>query len=412
MTDLSHLSQLRPTTGSPLALALLLALATLPAARAQAAADPYAPPAETDCGGAVVEMKDWGGRAAVQAFIGDQGPYLFHVDTGTPYAVILDTALAAGLGIAVAPVADADDADARGGVLDAVRVGRAGFRGVPFETLDFSRLGGGEHPAGILGLPLFASCLLTLDHPGHQVRIATGELRADDPDVVPYHLDPAHGTYVTLPLELAGRKIEAHLDTGSPGEVTLLDGMAAKLPLQGAPVHLGTARTPDGEAAIRSAVLDGDLVLAGYRAANPRLAFADLGPMKASGVGNVGSGLLRHFEVTLDQRTLLLRIREPKAEVANAGPAPVVRQSRSGYTIGAMMRPEPDALVVAGLVPGGAAEAAGLEPGDRIVAVNGTPFADLGQGALGAAFGAPDPVALRIERDGKPLDLTVTPKPR
>lgn len=77
-----------------------------------------------------------------------------------------------------------------------------------------------------------------------------------------------------------------------------------------------------------------------------------------------------------------------------------------------MMRPEPTALVVDGVVPGAAAEAAGLAAGDRIVAVNGTAIADLAPGALGALFGAPNPVTLAIERAGEPIELAVTPRER
>jgi len=415
-------ARLQPTRPTLAALAVVL---TLPfSALAQPAPiDSETAPLETECGDVTVPMKTWGGRAAVDVFLGERGPYTFLVDTGTSHAALIDRTLLDELGLELAPVESADGGADEGGRLEAFSIGGATFHGVPFLAFDIGALGSSHAPSGILGLALFESCLLTLDHPAESVRIGTGSLATDDPDVVPYRPDPAFDSLVTVPIEVAGRHLEAHVDTGSPGEVTLLDRMASELPLAAPPVEVGVARTADGESRVSSAVLEGDVVLAGHRFSSPRLHFADLGPMKATGVGNIGSGLMKDFAVTLDQANRRIRFRRAgetpaPAKVVRAapgaapGPTRVTRPSPGRYGIGVLLAASPDALVVDGVVPGGAAEADGLRAGDRIVAVNGTPLAEVAPDSLRTVFGTPEPVHLTVERDGETVELIVTPRPR
>jgi hypothetical protein len=70
---------------------------------------------------------------------------------------------------------------------------------------------------------------------------------------------------------------------------------------------VGMARTPQGEAEVRSAVLDGVLKLGKHEWAKPRIDFADLGPMLDFDAGNIGSRLLKDFAVTVDQKNHRVR---------------------------------------------------------------------------------------------------------
>jgi hypothetical protein len=66
---------------------------------------------------------------------------------------------------------------------------------------------------------------------------------------------------------------------------------------------------------------------------------------------------------------------------------------------------------IGGVVPGGAAEAAGLKKGDRITAIAGKPVKNV-QDYMKEMSGLKrgDPVELTIERDGKSLKITATPR--
>jgi predicted metalloprotease with PDZ domain len=65
----------------------------------------------------------------------------------------------------------------------------------------------------------------------------------------------------------------------------------------------------------------------------------------------------------------------------------------------------PEGVAVASLVPGGAAEAAGLHEGDIILQVNGHPF-PRGRGGLISGLSAGENVKLHIKREGQEMDIS------
>jgi len=160
---------------------------------------------------------------------------------------------------------------------------------------------------------LFKGCLLTLDFPGRRVSFESSELPQPDGETIAYSADEEHDYGVTVTLSLAGIPVKAHLDTGSPALVTLLNKLQKKLPLKGKPHVVGMARTPQGEAEVRMAVLDGVLKLGKHDWTRPRIDFADLGPMLEYDAGNIGSRLLKEFAVTIDQKNHRVRFRRTES---------------------------------------------------------------------------------------------------
>ncbi len=72
----------------------------------------------------------------------------------------------------------------------------------------------------------------------------------------------------------------------------------------------------------------------------------------------------------------------------------------------------PVPAIIGKLVPGQAAEAAGLQPGDEIVAVAGRPVGDWAEFVEVIQGAARQPVAMTIKRDQAYLDITITPAER
>ncbi|HVK15251.1 MAG TPA: M28 family peptidase [Gemmataceae bacterium] len=70
-----------------------------------------------------------------------------------------------------------------------------------------------------------------------------------------------------------------------------------------------------------------------------------------------------------------------------------------------------DGMEVSGIVPGGAAEAAGLKKGDVIKAIDGKPVKNV-QDYMKVMAGTKrgEPVEIKIERDGKPLTVKASPR--
>lgn len=298
---------------------LLLLLASVSSPAASEKAEPRRPeaPIQTTLPGPAVSvpMDTWGGRPIVEVRINGEGPFRLILDTGTGFPLVLDEGTVTKLKLPVTGTtplptnAEAEDLDSI--QVDSLTIGEAEFssiRGIRSGPRGCgAMMGEGIH--GILGLPLFENCLLTLDFPKHRVQLESGELPPPNGETIEYSGEEDGDYGVTVTLSAAGVPVKAHLDTGSPALVTLLNKMQEKLPLTGKPRIAGMARTPQGKAEVRSATLDGTLTLGRHEWTKPRIDFADLGPMLDYDAGNIGSRLLKDFEVTVDQKNHRVRFR-------------------------------------------------------------------------------------------------------
>jgi len=262
---------------------------------------------------ASVPMDSLGRRPVVEALINGKGQFRLILDTGTSFGVVLDDAVIRKLGRSMKESVQA----LGGGNLDLVEAGTLAIGDAVFSQVkgirsDVGGRVGDQEIVGILGSPLFRECLLTLDFVERRVRFESGQLPWPDGDTVEYSTDQEHDYGVTVAFSVAGVSVKAHLDTGSPAFVTLLNKFQKKLPLKEQPQVVGIARTPQGEAEIRSAVLDGVLKLGRHEWAKPRIDFADLVPMLHFDAGNIGSRLLREDAVTVDQNNHRVRFRRSR----------------------------------------------------------------------------------------------------
>ncbi len=82
--------------------------------------------------------------------------------------------------------------------------------------------------------------------------------------------------------------------------------------------------------------------------------------------------------------------------------------SAAGPRLGVYMESAEGVVLVRQVAPGSAAAAAGIRPGDRVLAVNGEPMERAGQVIRRVAAQPPDePLRLSLEREGRRLELTV-----
>ena len=65
-----------------------------------------------------------------------------------------------------------------------------------------------------------------------------------------------------------------------------------------------------------------------------------------------------------------------------------------------------EGVLVSGVLPGSPAEKAGMRKGDRVVAMNAEPIADLAAFSIVLKTHAPgDTVRVRFQRDGEPMEI-------
>jgi hypothetical protein len=259
------------------------------------------------------------GRPVVPVRIDGKGPFPFVLDTGAG-GTVLEAELAKELALSVLGEARIGDPiqphaiAAKQVEIQPLSVGGAAFSkyaATAMETTGFSEYLGAR---GVLGMPVFAELLLTIDYGKSEVRISRGELPSpDEKEVLAYRADP-HGT-IRVPITVGTTTLDADLDSGSPGGVSLPEEYMEKLSLEGKPVEIGRARTVNSEFVVHGATLRGALTIGSFRLEHPQLRFHALPP-------NLGGDLLRRFALTIDQKNRRIRFHETAIPDETPAPAP------------------------------------------------------------------------------------------
>ena len=300
------------TTKSAIAM-LAAAMAWSPGVEAQMHAGPQIPvPAsiEVPQEGVTVPMQDMGGRPVVDLKINGKGPYRFVLDTGATATVIgeelsRELSLPAASGMQVA-VVGGEKPPAMVAIHD-VRIGDAVLGGMIAVAMPLSVLLKGENaPLGVLSAASLPGYLLTFDFPGKRISIKKGGLgNADSKRIFQYTEEQI---LPTVPVRIAGHDTQVHLDTGSPFALTLPVKFLVELPLASQPREAGKVRTPGGEFPVSIARVNGAIELGQYKLDPDDIRFSDVRPGPGPATGNIGSGVLGHFVVTLDSKNRRIQL--------------------------------------------------------------------------------------------------------
>jgi hypothetical protein len=250
----------------------------------------------------------------VRAKIDGKGPFSFIYDTGAS-GIVLDEAFVRSLGLelgAEQPIGDPSKAApiiAHEVSLASIELGDATFRGVTAVAIDRSRFDKGEDLKGVLGLPLFADCLFTLDYPGSEIVLAKGELgapgKAEGQGVILAY--DADGPLPRIEIAVDDKKILAHVDSGAPSGWTFPKPFVEGMKWKEEPRVLGRGRTANNEFEIWRGRLAGTLRLGSFEIAEPEVNFNDQFPF-----ANIGYRALKEYAITFDQHGHRIRL-EKKA---------------------------------------------------------------------------------------------------
>lgn len=232
----------------------------------------------------------------IEAKVNGKGPFHFAVDTGFGGMMELNASVAAQLGLkAIGEVAVGDPSGKNQQTrrllrADSVDVGQAHFGGVEVGERTSAARDGAD---GVIGLPLFASLLVTFDYPHGQFLVDMGSLPAPDGAHI-HSYSNEHGV-PAIEIDVAGQKVKTDLDSGSPAEVSLPLAVAKSLTLIDEPRVVGHANIGGSPFDIYGASLKGDVKIGETVLTNPQLDFIDGFP-----VGNLGYRFLKNFAVTYD----------------------------------------------------------------------------------------------------------------
>lgn len=279
----------------------------------------------------VVPLDMTTGRPVVEITAGTSRTLQMVLDTGATGSVVA-AGVAEELGLAPVGRQLVGDPGGRGAhEVDRVALADVSLAGVPLGDVEAASLDlpavpgpGGRPVDGVLGLRALDGHLVTLDLAAGELRLEPGgSLGPDDAGVVPYYLDRG---LPWIQVTVGPLTVHAFLDTGNPGQLTMSEHLARHLELASEPVVVARGRTVSSTFEIRAAQLAGDVVVAGHVLSHPTIMFDGL---HRGTEGNLGSGFLRQFVVTVDQQHHLLRL-EPNG----AAPAPLPHARSAGPDAG------------------------------------------------------------------------------
>jgi hypothetical protein len=304
-----------------------------------------------------------------------KGPFRFLFDTGADDTLAPATATTLGIrveGDFSEHGAGEDAVEAGLGKVSDVTLAGAHIKDQTFEIFPSSDEVEGFSQDGIIGFDTFHRFVSRIDY-GRRTVTLIDPKRFDPKDAgvaIPFVFE---GNAVVVAGAYEGAPGRFIVDTGSRGELTLNKPFADRTGLR--------ARHPNGVEAVvgwgiggpgRAYVIRGGPFRLGsveFTGVVTMLTTQDKGVFAGSDFeGVVGGGLLKRFAVTFDYGHRILYLKTAAQPVADAGSF-----DRAGMWFNA----SGTSFRIIDVTHGGPAEAAGLEPGDLITAVDGRPVATL-----------------------------------
>jgi Aspartyl protease len=264
------------------------------------------------------EMVERYGKPYVMVTINGRGPYRFIIDTGTGGDVLITPELARELALPATGKATLSDPSGEGSrkvpvvLIDTLEL--AGVQFTELEAVEHSFQSEAGQTDGLLGFTLFRDYLLTLDFPGHRVRLDSGALIPDgEKTVLPFSLHA--GVPVTLLRVGDQEAVEAQLDSGGAG-LEIPEQVATRLKYDVDPVPYAVGRSILTTFQIKAAKLGTDVKLGRFTFTHPAVQIHSAFP-----VANFGSWPMQGFAITFDQENQLVRF-ESDRDTFNLSPPP------------------------------------------------------------------------------------------
>lgn len=252
----------------------------------------------------------------VQVMVNGKGPFTFGIDTGTGGEALVTAALVQQLNLPEIGKAEVGDPSGRNQKeIPLVELQSLQVAGIEFHKLRAAQFEPSTREGqidGILGFPLFAKYVLTLDYPAEQMKLATGSLTSDGgKTVVPFTMP---NNVPIIELTVGSQHVEANVDSRGGG-LSLPEKFAGQLKFASEPVVIGRGRTVSNEFQIKGAELAEEIQVGTYTFPHPFVVINPVLPL-----GNFGAAALRNFAVTFDEQNKLMRLESAQKSIVIAAP--------------------------------------------------------------------------------------------
>jgi clan AA aspartic protease (TIGR02281 family) len=258
---------------------------------------------------------------------------------------------------------------------------------------------------GLLGLAFLNGTIFRLDYEAETVSFApsTNNLFTPRGTSVPIQIEDH---WLTIPADVDGIRVLLMVDTGASESITLEPWFVKKYGLRerypkrlNVVTGLGVLGPIHGEIARLRSLKIGD-----YELTNLCVDFETKPKARQTKVaGKIGVGVLSRFTLTFDQAGKHLWF-EPNTRYRSDTPRPVVRS-------GLVCLPEGKKWLVQDLVPGSAADAAGVQLKDAVLEINGTAVSAMSSWKIRDSFAAEPGTTLRLRLQTgaqAPREVTLT----
>ncbi len=331
----------------------------------------------------------------VSVMINGKGPFRLLLDTAAS-STVLDDDVVKAAGLKVSGKTKPTDASiAYLGSVDVVRIdslalGDAVFRSFDAIAVDLDKVFGGKrHRDGTLALPVFSSCLMTLDYPEARVVMQEGELPAADGESVLDYKE-ADGA-AAISLAFGDVSVEATIDSAVPAACVLASSVRVRIELgyePWAPEYRGGVIT-DMEP--RTSTVEGTVRLG-------RHGFVALPVDFQKGGSVIGQKMLRNFAVTLDQKNHRVRFARKGDDLIRLSPPP---------RLGIELKRRGSYLKVVNVHPDSPVADSVIDTGNKITGFEGRPVSDYTDEAITSILRTADVVVFTVDRSGFPLLVPV-----
>jgi hypothetical protein len=338
----------------------------------------------------------------VEVMINGTGPFVMVIDTSET-TTTLDDNVVKTLGLTLPTPDDASKAadentSAEPTVrLISVAIGEAFFFGVNARVIDVEKATGEERLYdGILGLPIFADVLLTLDYPKETVVITKGALPESDGKTILDYTEK--DGLATLPLTIDEAKTKLALASGYGGALSLERSLRPSVKMAPLAYDERPRSRPTDEELSEETHIMGTVELGKYVLFQPTARF--LGP----GWGPVhlmGHRVLSNFAVTFDQKNRRVQLQRKDAGPVTFGDA----RPKFGIVFSHFGR----YLKVREVFPDTPGSRSPIRVGDKIEWIDGRRPNQFAPGELSAFIEEAQIVTYSINRGGATLHVTLRP---
>jgi len=177
---------------------------------------------------------------------------------------------------------------------------------------------------GVIGGIFLKNYLLSINYPKSILTITEGKLKKHADGVIPFNQD---SRILSTEINIAGNKLEVHLDSGNPGNIDIPFSLKDKLEFVKEPIEDGMISTSLASHKRWKATLKGDIIIGNLVYKSP-----EVNLIEGFEFVNLGFQFFSQSKVTIDRLNNLLKIEKSSSSIEESKDFTVTESESNEYT--------------------------------------------------------------------------------